>query len=166
MDIVINFSRPGKGITRYVERLVDSDPVRMKTLNHVPIEFRQKWCEEIWWQNGCLPHGILIGSVMKYLYYKEWLSVMQLLAIDGDHLGYYVDIDTPMLKIDREYYLTDLFLDLWIPPDGKFTELDRDEFEQGVRMGLLAPYQIKKASQVFENLKLSVTNGEFFRMIY
>jgi hypothetical protein len=166
MDIVINFSRPGKGTTRYVEGLVDDNPVRMKTINHVPIEFSQKWCEEIWWQNGCIPRGILIGSVIKYLFYREWFSVMQLLASDGNHLGYYVDIDTPILKSHGEYYLTDLFLDLWIAPDGNFIELDRDEFEEGARMGLLTPYQSKKADQVIKYLKRSVTTGEFYRMIH
>lgn len=112
MEVIINYSRLGKSITRYVEGLVDDDPVRIKALNHVPLVFSQKWCEEVWWQNGSIPHGVLIGSVMKTLFYREWFSVMQLLAPDGEHLGYYVDINTPVRKSRGEYYLTDLFLDL------------------------------------------------------
>jgi hypothetical protein len=165
MDVVINFFRPGKGITRYVEELVDDNPVRIKTFNSVPLEFSQKWCEETWWQNRCIPRGILIASVTKYLFYKEWFSVMQLIASGGDSLGYYVDIDTPLQKLHGEYYLTDLFLDLWIYPDGKYIELDRDEFEEGIRLGLLNRYQSKKANQVIGDLKMSITNGEFYRMI-
>jgi predicted RNA-binding protein associated with RNAse of E/G family len=91
---------------------------------------------------------------------------MQLIGVDNDHLGYYVDIDTPMRKVGSEYYLTDLFLDLWIAPDGKYIELDQDEFEQGFRMGLLTSYQFKKANHVFEKLKLEVSNGEFFLKIH
>jgi hypothetical protein len=166
MEVIINFSRPGKGLSRYIEGLVDDDPVRMKTLNHVPLEISAKWCEEVWWQNGCIPHGILIGSVMKYLFYREWFSVMKLLESDGNHLGYYVDVDSPIRKSRGEFYLTDLFLDLWIAPDSKIIELDRDEFEEGFRMGLLTPYQHKKANQVLDRLKRSVTNGEFFRILY
>lgn len=49
-------------------------------------------------------------------------------------------------------------------PDGMFLELDRDEFEEGVRQGLLTPYQHQKANQVFEILVLSVTHGYFFAM--
>jgi predicted RNA-binding protein associated with RNAse of E/G family len=90
---------------------------------------------------------------------------MQLIGIDSDHLGYYVDVHTPMRKVGGEYYLTDLFLDLWIAPDGKFIELDQDEFEQGFQMGLLTSYQYKKANHVFEKLKREVTNGEFFLRI-
>jgi predicted RNA-binding protein associated with RNAse of E/G family len=91
---------------------------------------------------------------------------MQLLAQDGNHLGYYVDIDTPIHISNGEYHLTDLFLDLWIAPDGKYIELDRDEFEEGFRKGLLTSRQYKKANQVFEALKCSIITGDFFRMIH
>jgi len=71
MDIVINFSRPGKGITLYTERLVDDNPERLKTLSLIPADTSLKWCEENWWQNGCIPHGILVSSAAKFLFYKE-----------------------------------------------------------------------------------------------
>jgi len=166
MEIIINFSRPGKGNTRYIEGLVDDDQIRIKTYNHLTAAFSQKWCEEIWWQNGYVARGILIGSVMKYLFYREWFSVMRLLAQNGNHLGYYVDVHTPIRKLDGEYYLTDLFLDLWIAPDGKFIELDKDEFEQGFRKRLITSYQYKKASQIFKQLKHEVINGEFFLRVH
>jgi hypothetical protein len=166
MEAIINFSRPGKGISRYIEGLVDDDPARIKTRTQVPLEMSQTWCRECWWQNGCIPPGILIGFVMKYLFYKEWFSVMQLFDVDENHLGYYIDIDTPIKKSGGEYHLTDLFLDLWVAPDGTFIELDRDEFEEAFRLGLITHYQYKKANKVFEQLKHSVTSGEFFRMIY
>jgi hypothetical protein len=166
MEVTINFSRPGKGVTRYIEGMVNDDPIRLKTIFYLPVEFSQKWSEEVWWQNGCIPRGILIGSVMKYLFYREWFSVMQLVGIDGEHLGYYVDVDTPMRMIGGEYYLTDLFLDLWIAPDGRFIELDQDEFEQGFRKGLLTHYQYKKARQVFEKLKREIATRDFFLRIH
>ncbi len=43
---------------------------------------------------------------------------MQLVGIDGVTLGYYVDITTPLRNRGAEYTLTDLFLDLWVTPDG------------------------------------------------
>lgn len=166
MEVIINFSRPGKGITRYIEGLIDDDEVRIKTLTLILPEFSHKWCEEVWWQNGCVPRSTLIGSVVKYLFYREWFSVMQLIGEGGEHLGYYVDMDTPLKKVAGEYYLTDLFLDLWIAPDGKFIELDQDEFEQGFHMGLITPYQYEKASRVFKQLTHEVSNGDFYRRIH
>jgi len=144
MEVIINYLRPGKGISRYIEPLVDEYQMRIKTCNHLPPAFSQKWCEDVWWQNVCILPGILIGSVVKYLFYKEWFSVMQLFAQDGNHLGYYAEVDTPIRKLNGEYHLTDLFLNLWIAPDGKFIELDRDEFEEGFRKCLLTSYQYKK----------------------
>jgi len=57
-------------------------------------------------------------------------------------------VHTPKRKVDAEYYLTDLFLDFWIAPDGQCRELDRIEFEQGFREGLLIAYHYKTAYQV------------------
>jgi hypothetical protein len=166
MDVIINFARPGKGITRYIEGLIDDDRVRIKTLTCLPPEFSQKWCEEVWWQNGCVPHGFLIGSVVKFLFYQEWFSVMQLLGTRSDHLGYYLDVHSPIQKVAGEYYLTDLFLDLWIAADGKYVELDQDEFEQAFRLGLITPYQYKKANRFYKQLTQKVTNGTFFRRVH
>jgi predicted RNA-binding protein associated with RNAse of E/G family len=95
------------------------------------------WCEENWWRNGYVPRGILVSSVVKFLFYKEWFSVMQLVGIDGDHLGYYVDVDTPIQKDHGEYFLTDLLLDLWIFPNGRYIELDRSEFENSLKSRLI-----------------------------
>jgi predicted RNA-binding protein associated with RNAse of E/G family len=124
-----------------------------------------RWCEQNWWLNGHIPRGILVSSVVKYLFYREWFSVMQLVGTDVDHLGYYVDIDTPMRKVRGEYYLTDLFLDLWIFPDGTYIELDRDEFEESYQSRLITQYQYRKANQVIEMLKGRITNGNLFNLL-
>jgi hypothetical protein len=166
MDIVINFSRPGKGVTRYIEDLVDENPIRLKTLTQISPEISLKWCEENWWQNGYIPCDILVSSVVKFLFFKEWFSVMQLIGKDGDHLGYYVDVDTPIRKDNGEYYLTDLFLDLWVFPNGRHIELDRDEFENGLKSDLITRYQYRKANHVIEMLKYGILSGDFYRLLH
>jgi hypothetical protein len=165
MDIIINFSRPGKINSRYVEGLVDKNPVRLKTLNYIPADTSLKWCEENWWQNGYIPRGVLISSEMKYLFFKDWFSVMQLFGESGDTLGYYVDVITPIRKVGGEYYLTDLFLDMWIAPGGNYTELDRDEFEGSFQSHLITPFQYKKANQVIEMLKDKIVKGDLFHLL-
>jgi hypothetical protein len=165
MNIVINFMRPGKGMTQYIEGLVDDNCIRLKTHTQVSADFSLKWCQENWWWNGYIPRGRLISSVVKYLFYREWYSVMQLIGVDGDHLGYYVDIDTPMRKVGGEYYLTDLFLDLWIATERTFIELDREEFEASFLSGLITPYQYRKANRVIEMLKDKVIHGDFFQLL-
>jgi hypothetical protein len=71
MDIVINFMRLGKGITQYLEGLVDDNCIRLKALTQVSFEFSLIWCQENGWQNGYILPGSLISSVVKYLFYHE-----------------------------------------------------------------------------------------------
>ncbi|NJD60550.1 MAG: hypothetical protein C3F13_08900 [Anaerolineales bacterium] len=103
MEIIINFYRPGKGITRYIDGLAQETQDFLKTRTEISQEFSQAWCEQVWWQNGSVPKGVLIGSVQKHLFFEEWFSVMELIDTQGKHLGYYVDIDTPLEKKDGEY---------------------------------------------------------------
>ena len=165
MDIVINFMRPGKGVSRYSEGLIDDNRIRIKTATYVSADFSRSWCEENWWRNGYLQPSRLISSVVKYLFYRDWFSVMQLIDTDADHLGFYIDIHTPLRKLGGEYSLTDLFLDLWIAPDGTYTELDRDEFKAGFLSGLIIPCQYRKANLVIEILKGEVIKGDFYQRL-
>jgi hypothetical protein len=103
MEAIINFSRPGKGTTRYIEELVHDDSIRVKTINNLSPEFSRKWCEEVWWKNGTIQKGILVGSDVKTLFYKEWFSVMDLPGIGDETLGYYVDIDTALFTVVIEF---------------------------------------------------------------
>jgi len=163
--VIIHFSRPGKSTTRYTEGLLDDNPMRIKTLTYIPADTSMKWCEENLWPKGYIPRSILIRSVLKYLFYREWFSVMQVLDKEGANLGYYVDIVTPFRKVGGQFYLSDLFLDLWIAPDGTFSEQDRDEFEAGFHAKLITPYQHRKACQTIGILKTRVANGDFFQML-
>ena len=165
MDIIINYSRPGKGIKRYVEGLVEENRLRIKTLKLVAADVSRQWCEEFWWCKGYIPRSVLIGSEMKFLFYREWFCAMQLLGIDGEPLGCYVDIATPVRKHRGEYFITDLYLDFWITPDGRFYELDQDEFEQGYRNGMLSPYQYRKAGQVFKKIRQSIIASGFLQIL-
>ena len=166
MEVVINFLRPGKGTTRYIEGLVDEDLTRIKTLTRLPSDVSRRWCEENWWQNGFISEGTLVEAVVKYLYFRKWYSVMQVLGADGRHLGYYVDIDTPLHRVGNEVYLTDLFLDLWIAPDGSFIELDREEFEEGFQSKLITSNQYRKANQTLKMIVREIASGDFFNIIY
>ncbi len=165
MDVIINFSRPGKGTTRYIERLVDDNDRRIKTINQLTPEFSRQWSEEVWWQNGCVPYGFLVDSVRKYLFKKEWFSIMELLGTPGNRLGLYIDIHTPIREKGGELYLTDLFLDLWVGPDGSFFELDRKEFEQAYQARTLSFQHYRKANQVHNNLKQMITSGEYVHLL-
>jgi predicted RNA-binding protein associated with RNAse of E/G family len=76
-------------------------------------------------------------------------------------LGYYSDIATPLRKVDGEYFLTDLMLDLWVFPDKTFREVDWDEFEDAVQNGLIAADLQEKALSTMNRLRAETGRGVF-----
>ena len=57
--------------------------------------------------------------------------------------------------------LVDLFLDLWITPEGDVTVLDEDEFEEARRQGYLSSDQVRHARAVLDELVLQTRSGKF-----
>lgn len=84
---------------------------------------------------------------------------------DRTWMGYYVDVLEPVRwKASDPSTLepiTDLFLDLWIAPDGKHTVLDEDEFEEAVNLGYLTSKQADHARNVLQELVKATARGEF-----
>ncbi|GAC1397290.1 MAG: hypothetical protein NVSMB52_10940 [Chloroflexota bacterium] len=57
--------------------------------------------------------------------------------------------------------IVDLFLDLWIAPDGGYVVLDEDEFEKAVADSVLTDGQASSALQTSQSLVEAVVGGQF-----
>lgn len=84
---------------------------------------------------------------------------------DGTWTGYYADILEPV-RWERANPatlepITDLFLDLWIAPDGKHLVLDEDEFQEAITLGSLTTAQIQHARRVLQDLIEATEGGTF-----
>ncbi len=84
---------------------------------------------------------------------------------DGEWTGYYVDVVEPVKWKASDPNtiepIIDLFLDLWIAPDGKFIILDEDEFEEAISLGHLSGGQADHARRVLQDLVEATQRGEF-----
>jgi Protein of unknown function (DUF402) len=160
MQTRINYTRMGKALAVYVEGFVDDNGYRLKTFSLTPPEVSLQWSER-WQKEGLLSKGQVIGSVEKHLFYSEYFTIMKICDTEGQLLGYYCDVATPLQKTKDEYSLSDLILDIWIYPDSTILELDRDEFEEAVNKGLLSIEQQIKAEKVLERLKIEINQGIF-----
>jgi predicted RNA-binding protein associated with RNAse of E/G family len=84
---------------------------------------------------------------------------------DGTWTGYYVDILEPVRWRGADPTtlepIVDLFLDLWVSRDGRYTVLDEDEFEEAVRRGILTARQAGHARRVLDDLVGAVGRGAF-----
>jgi predicted RNA-binding protein associated with RNAse of E/G family len=159
MQVKIHLERIGKPGSTFSEGFVSDDGVRVITrtrLTHLQAERFSRG----WWMKGRIPIGKRIYWVAKYLFYAEWFDVVQFRALDGELLGTYCDICTPVERCGDGYHLIDLFLDLWIYPDGRLLELDWDEFEDACRQGLLSTDWQHAARCALERLKGLFCSGQ------
>ena len=160
MKIRINYSRIGDGISVYTENLVEDNGTRLKTFSVIPVEFGSPISEE-WRQKGLIAQSQSIHSVTKYYFYTEYFDVLVFSDGNGELVGYYCDIVTPLEKIGNEYFLTDLFLDLWLTPDRTVWELDWDEFERAANAGLISTGLQEKARSTLKRLRDEIAKGTF-----
>ena len=90
---------------------------------------------------------------------QEWYDLGA--VYDCNHLlrGYYCDITTPAERTETGYRTTDLMLDLCILPDKSTFCLDLDEFEEGVKKGVIDTFLAKQATSSLANLQLKAMQG-------
>ena len=74
-----------------------------------------------------------------FVYRNRWYDVGKFFDRARNCVGYYCDMVKPTKQLlrgsSRTAIVTDLFLDLWIWPDGRYAVLDEDEFKHGLRRG-------------------------------
>jgi predicted RNA-binding protein associated with RNAse of E/G family len=158
--VTVHLARLGKPTRSYQEGFVSDDGVCLKTFSIVPesvgIHLSEKFARQGW-----LAPGQLIYSVAKYHFYDEYFNIVEYQDRSGKALGYYCDIVTPLQRRDDDYYLTDLILDLWVSPDLRAVELDRDEFETAVAGGMISPDLEGQARATIRRLQSEIVAGTF-----
>ena len=103
--------------------------------------------------------------VVWFVFTGLWYDVGKAYNLDNEWTGYYCDIMKPVKRsMDASgklecFEITDLFLDLWINPDGTYQIQDEDEFEEAVREGIIDAELKKKAWNVMKTLIAEVEAG-------
>lgn len=65
----------------------------------------------------------------EYFYADRWFNIMQInAATDGALKGWYCNVSRPARITEDRVAYDDLYLDVWIAPDGAALILDEDEF--------------------------------------
>lgn len=65
----------------------------------------------------------------EYYYRDRWFNVYHIGSPEGETKGWYCNVATPFETDDLGIAFVDLYLDLFVHPDGHYTVLDQDEFE-------------------------------------
>lgn len=100
-----------------------------------------------------------------FLYKDAPWDIARVYRPDGIWTGYYIDVLEPVTWQGEDPStlrpLVDLFLDVWISPDGPATVLDEDELHEAARRGQVTPEQESEAEAVLRDILQGVRNGTF-----
>jgi hypothetical protein len=152
-DLVrIEYIRPGKEVTYYEENFVSRDEICLRTFKQLSQEISTALSLSLIEQKLIEP-GNLVGTVSKSYFFTEPFNVLVFRDANGALLGYYSDIGEPAIQISPDKIrMTDLFLDIWMYPDGQLLELDWDEFEEAIRNQVITPPQVELARTTLKRL--------------
>ena len=100
-----------------------------------------------------------------FLYRNRWYDLGKFYDGQRNLVGYYCDIIKPLNKLLRTpgktNRITDLFLDLWITPEGDYVVLDEDEFEEALEHGYLSQNLADQARKQMDSLIQKVNARRF-----
>jgi predicted RNA-binding protein associated with RNAse of E/G family len=105
------------------------------------------------------------SPIIWFLFRDQPYDVGRFHLPDGTFTGYYVDIIEPVSwGADGAASLqtvTDLFLDIWIAPDGDAEVLDEDELRAAVEAGWISKAQADRARGACATVLAEITAGRF-----
>ena len=121
-------------------------------------------------QNGETVLGDNFAAVW-FVFTGLWYDVGKVYNLENEWTGYYCDVLKPVKRsVDANgklnlFEITDLFLDLWINPDGTYEIQDEDEFEEAVQNGAIDAELEGKALKVLKALIAEVEAGQVERRL-
>jgi predicted RNA-binding protein associated with RNAse of E/G family len=78
------------------------------------------------------------APVVWFTYPGRWHDVGRFHLVDGTFTGLYANVLTPVEMAGREWWTTDLFLDVWLGADGVLEVLDEVELRAAERAGAVS----------------------------
>lgn len=122
--VVIHYYRPPSGLEIYEQVLLLDEPDVKVTLlpryQGPPVRVDGRTILEE------------TAPVLWFTFPERWHDIGRFHRADGSVSGLYANILTPVVFEDDYWETTDLFLDLWMPPDGALRVLDEDELEHAL----------------------------------
>ncbi len=147
--VKVRYYRPGKEPREWDQELVAETERAIVSSFVFRLEKPFSPFDEVLIEDGY--RGILIDLL------DEWYNVVKIYDRLKNFQGYYSDIRTPPKIIEGGYEARDLFLDVWVDPEGVHRVLDLDEFEEAE-----LPHELRgKAEDTLERLEEMIEKGEY-----
>ena len=157
----VEYIRPDKEVTHYDEDFLAQDEACVRTFKTLPNDISIRLSEAMQKQ-GLIQPNQRVGTIAKVYFFAEPFNLLEFRELDGTLLGHYSDIGEPAIRIsENEIQMTDLFLDIWLYPDGRLLELDWDEFEEAIEKQVISPSQADLAREAMKRLVDEVARGVY-----
>lgn len=162
----IEYIRPGKYMHVYEENFLSLDESCLRTHKTLPEDIAISLSNALVSQ-GLVAAGERVGIIDKTYLFEEPFNLLEFRRADGSLLGYYSDIGEPVIQLgEDQFQMTDLFLDVWLSPDGRLLELDWDEFDEAVQGRVISPAQADLARAAMRRIVDETAKGIYpFRYI-
>lgn len=121
----INYRRPPNRLQVFEQTLVhDGDDVKVTLAEAMPYEPPMRIEGQVVLELG--------SDVVWFTFPDTWHDIGRFHRADGTFTGLYANILTPPELHGTEWNTTDLFLDVWVSPQGKVLLLDEDELDEAL----------------------------------
>ncbi|HWJ02646.1 MAG TPA: inorganic diphosphatase [Verrucomicrobiae bacterium] len=97
------------------------------------------------WENG--------QTIRRWDFPGKWYNLCQLIGRDGSTVGYYQDVQLPILVAPAGMETVDLVLDLWVWPEREWRVLDEHELAELKNKDFLPEPYLSHGFQVVDGLK-------------
>jgi predicted RNA-binding protein associated with RNAse of E/G family len=101
------------------------------------------------------------ADVVWFTFPGLWHDVGRFHRADGTFTGLYANILTPAVLDGAEWDTTDLFLDVWVSPDGRISLLDEDEMEEALDRAWLDAPTAARAREEADQLVAAAAAGSW-----
>jgi predicted RNA-binding protein associated with RNAse of E/G family len=105
------------------------------------------------------------SPIVWFLFKNRSYDVGRFYLPDGTWTGYYSDITEPICWEGADAgsleTVVDLFLDVWISPEGSHEVLDADELEDALTSGWITQDQARRAKQTVEEVLVAIDSDSF-----
>ncbi len=96
-----------------------------------------------------------------FVFADRWYDIGKIYNLEDQFTGYYCDIILPMKRTETHFEITDLFLDLWVSPDGRYQIQDEEEFDAAIQHNWIHTDLANQARKTLQDLIAEIESGAF-----
>ena len=128
--VEIHYRRPPGRLQVFRQHLLrDADDVKVTLARDMTFEQTMRIEGDVVLEDG--------SDVVWFTFPGLWHDIGRFHRADGTFTGIYANVISPVEIEGSVWHTTDLYLDVWLGPDGSLLLLDEDEFEEAVGRELI-----------------------------